>query len=151
MILRPPRSTRTDTLFPHTTLFRSRIARPLVHRHGLAGQHGFVDEGFPLDHFAVDRDLVAGADDDGLAALHLRGRNLDLAPIPQDSRHRRGQLGQPAALRRGAGAGPHLQPGAEQNERAEEPTSEIQSLMRISYAVFCLYKKQTRTTKEVTL
>src|SRR3546814_2947217 len=78
MIRRPPRSTRTDTLFPYTTLFRS-PDRPSHVRHG-----------------------GRGGDDGG-------GRGI----------------------RRGCG-------------RSEEHTSELQSLMRISYAVFCL-KKKTKT------
>src|SRR3546814_4261244 len=82
MIRRPPRSTRTDTLFPYTTLFRS---HHLQHRPAGRGER------------AVDR----------LAGLRDRegGRVQD---------HRR---------------------------RSEEHTSELQSLMRISYAVFCLKKK----------
>src|SRR3546814_16623249 len=75
MIRRPPRSTRTDTLFPYTTLFRS--------------------------------------------------TSLRLGLVPDDF----------AAIRRGPEA-PHWSP------RSEEHTSELQSLMRISYAVFCLKKKK---------
>src|SRR3546814_6934648 len=85
MIRRPPRSTRTDTLFPYTTLFRSQRGG---HVHGVA-----------------DRD--AG---DGVRAMHAPAEAI--------------------ALRRGE----HL-------IRSEEHTSELQSLMRISYAVFCLKKK----------
>src|SRR3546814_20953559 len=75
MIRRPPRSTRTDTLFPYTTLFRS---------------------------------LQAGHQD------HCRGRHIEVEV---------------------AGRGTH-------HQRSEEHTSELQSLMRISYAVFCLKKKK---------
>src|SRR3546814_7010433 len=96
MIRRQPRSTRTDTLFPNTTLFRSilvedskdRPANLVLHDPGhdrIFG--GFVDEAAPL---AVDID-------------------------------------QPA------------------RDRSEEHTSELQSLMRISYAVFCLKKNKTST------
>src|SRR3546814_5510257 len=97
MIRRPPRSTRTDTLFPYTTLFRSL---------GRARRARGIDD--------VER--------------HLRRY-----------RRRRG----PGALGR--------QPGVEfrrieadasgRQPRSEEHTSELQSLMRISYAVFCLKKK----------
>src|SRR3546814_1221623 len=99
MIRRPPRSTRTDTLFPYTTLFRSDGAvalsafRPSPHypRHAVR---------------AFQRDPAKGG---------RRGRGArNLAD--------RGR-------RRGLGA------------RSEEHTSELQSLMRISYAVFCLKKK----------
>src|SRR3546814_5308060 len=89
MIRRPPRSTRTDTLFPYTTLFRS------VH---LAGGH------------RVAADDEAGGE--GIA----RRRGLQ-------------------RLRLGKGG------------RSEEHTSELQSLMRISYAVFCLKKKKKQTKK----
>src|SRR3546814_9567497 len=103
MIRRPPRSTRTDTLFPYTTLFRSILAS--THRvHG-----GFL---------------------------------RDLPPIQVD-RHKR--------FWRDQGDGtiyPRLWPAA---RRSEEHTSELQSLMRISYAVFCLkkkkYKKYNNTRK----
>src|SRR3546814_3983328 len=85
MIRRPPRSTRTDTLFPYTTLFRS-------HQFELARRVGFDQD------VREDRDRVAPFD-----------HRLDVA------------------------------------ERSEEHTSELQSLMRISYAVFCLKKKKTTT------
>src|SRR3546814_13950313 len=84
MIRRPPRSTRTDTLFPYTTLFRSPAPR-----------------------------LVAAPCHSGLQ----RGVRGALAPVP------RVRL---------------------QAMRSEEHTSELQSLMRISYAVFCLKKKTTQ-------
>src|SRR3546814_5856832 len=123
MIRRPPRSTRTDTLFPYTTLFRS-----------LA-------------------DLV---DDDGQGAADLRGefRGADRGSLFHDALvtlfldrfgHR---VGQGVRLRAGDG---FEAKGAdvvelrfvEPVERSEEHTSELQSLMRISYAVFCLKKKKT--------
>src|SRR3546814_2372583 len=86
MIRRPPRSTRTDTLFPYTTLFRSRSPmRPCCSATGMT---------------------AAG-----------------LFSLPSTSRQRR--------------------------KRSEEHTSELQSLMRISYAVFCLKKKTVQnSTKE---
>src|SRR3546814_4109135 len=88
MIRRPPRSTRTDTLFPYTTLFRSHWSRPAsalrqAHRRGRRG-----------------------------SPEHRRPRQVS-------GNHRRGEYG-----------------------RSEEHTSELQSLMRISYAVFCLKKKR---------
>src|SRR3546814_6806052 len=96
MIRRPPRSTRTDTLFPYTTLFRSRRGdragdgtvighRPVGSRH--------LDAAASRDRLVVGDDRVVGGDRDGVA-------------------------------------------------RSEEHTSELQSLMRISYAVFCLKKKK---------
>src|SRR3546814_5598067 len=81
MIRRPPRSTRTDTLFPYTTLFRSPIH--------------------------LDVRLGAGVPIVTVRALHRTRRH---------------------------------------DRRSEEHTSELQSLMRISYAVFCLKKKTSKTT-----
>src|SRR3546814_5106167 len=100
MIRRPPRSTRTDTLFPYTTLFRS--------------------------------DVV------------LRGNQLDvvlLALVLQP--HRVPHLG--IGLRQQIGSehcGPWREGAILPAARSEEHTSELQSLMRISYAVFCLKKKK---------
>src|SRR3546814_4719739 len=100
MIPRPPRSTRTDTLFPYTTLFRS------------------------------FRSLRAAAD----RSVHERD------PLPAGDfggfRHR---LRQDGAV-----------DGQDQTRRSEEHTSELQSLMRISYAVFCLKKKNKETKHRTT-
>src|SRR3546814_7087672 len=98
MIRRPPRSTRTDTLFPYTTLFRSRV---LEHVLELAAPAANVAQG-----------LVGGE----------AGRVLD------------GVLVHQAAVEVVGGV----------DQRSEEHTSELQSLMRISYAVFCLKKKKTQ-------
>src|SRR3546814_4079361 len=99
MIRRPPRSTRTDTLFPYTTLFRSR--------------------GIPL-----------GDQQDLLVFLHdvLEGANRLLASDEQRDDHMRENHDVPQRQNR--------------VQRSEEHTSELQSLMRISYAVFCLKKKK---------
>src|SRR3546814_6320181 len=109
MIRRPPRSTRTDTLFPYTTLFRSR-APAAAHRH------------------RAGRVAAAGVrrPGDGRAGAAEPGQERDRV----DARHSRGQ----ARAARG-------RPG-EPGRRSEEHTSELQSLMRISYAVFCLKKKK---------
>src|SRR3546814_2928206 len=96
MIRRPPRSTRTDTLFPYTTLFRSR-GEPRAHRQ--RSHHGHSGHGRGRDH------LVRLGD------------------------------GGPGRQRRG------------DRDRSEEHTSELQSLMRISYAVFCLKKKNKEKKK----
>src|SRR3546814_8957739 len=94
MIRRPPRSTRTDTLFPYTTLFRSkRDADRILHSH--------VDD-----------------EEDGIVPQR----------VPEIRRQTRVS-----------------------EQRSEEHTSELQSLMRISYAVFCLKKKnknKSKTTKD---
>src|SRR3546814_2481086 len=85
MIRRPPRSTRTDALFPYTTLFRS----------GVGGSPaGFMSARGAADFLTRSTTVLAGI-------------------------------------------------------RSEEHTSELQSLMRISYAVFCLKKKKKNTTKNV--
>src|SRR3546814_3790592 len=98
MTRRPPRSTRTDTLFPYTTLFRSRrTSGPSF------------------------------------------GRPVRPVSPPVDSR---------AESHRSA---PHGRPGrhpAPPNARSEEHTSELQSPMRISYAVFCLKKKTQKQSNK---
>src|SRR3546814_7939745 len=102
MLRRPPRSTRTDTLFPYTTLFRSTlIMTPL---------RGADNEiyGMAQGNLAVGGLGVSGAD----------GSQVSVN-IPSAGRI----------------------PGGATVERSEEHTSELQSLMRISYAVFCLKKK----------
>src|SRR3546814_9943129 len=120
MIRRPPRSTRTDTLFPYTTLFRSLLD-------GLGRRNR--TPGLPRDLYqqlaarTADRQpsdrrkyhVVAGLRD------HHAGRDW-----PADLGM--GVFTQPRTRTTGAGQGP----------RSEEHTSELQSLMRISYAVFCL-------------
>src|SRR3546814_16472670 len=100
MIRRPPRSTRTDTLFPYTTLFRS-FGDRRSHRHLLE----------PLGEFA-EFELFE----------QCRSGRFDAFP----------EFGVEQV-----GGGDTLRP------RSEEHTSELQSLMRISYAVFCLKKKTT--------
>src|SRR3546814_8168884 len=120
MIRRPPRSTRTDTLFPYTTLFRSaRLERRVLTdlRDRDLGQHGEVGEGRAA-HVMEDRlPLVAEA------AGAVRHHALALG---------RADGGAQIGLARQA---------AFALARSEEHTSELQSLMRISYAVFCLKKK----------
>src|SRR3546814_6858351 len=101
MIRRPPRSTRTDTLFPYTTLFRSvRLDERRAHD---ARRRDVRGDG------RTPRASGAGVGESGVAVAPLR-----------DGRKR---------------------PEADIRSRSEEHTSELQSLMRISYAVFCLKKK----------
>src|SRR3546814_6288263 len=87
MVLRPPRSTRTDTLFPYTSLFRS-----LCRRHWAT----------------IEQSRLLEGDAAGAAAAKKRIDQCTVAGV----------------------------------NRSEEHTSELQSLMRISYAVFCLKKKK---------
>src|SRR3546814_5531447 len=96
MIRRPPRSTRTDTLFPYTTLFRSRLRNV-----------GFQEAKGELPPFVGERPQ-AGVDPKW----------------------------------------PFSRKFSEQSVRSEEHTSELQSLMRISYAVFCLKKKKHKTIQQ---
>src|SRR3546814_3343741 len=109
MIRLPPRSTRTDTLLPYTTLVRSLPAR--VDARGRGEGH--------LPHLRHRGVLLPAA-----------GR-LDLRPLLRQVQHRVLAV---AGVRRRTRL-----PGAVR--RSEEHTSELQSLMRISYAVFCLKKK----------
>src|SRR3546814_6342221 len=112
MIRRPPRSTRTDTLFPYTTLFRSR-----------EGEH----EGGKQRH------------------LHLDEKRLVKFGIDQPA------LPRPESIRQWPDEEAENIVGEIQadckSERSEEHTSELQSLMRISYAVFCLKKKTEKPIK----
>src|SRR3546814_4495460 len=103
MIRRPPRSTRTDTLFPYTTLFRSR------NDHVLGTWLEYVT-GNNTTQYALTQRLY------NVTAFNVR-------------RHHQAMLGAAIDL------------GHDQILRSEEHTSELQSLMRISYAVFCLKKK----------
>src|SRR3546814_1324870 len=108
----PTRSTRTDTLFPYTTLFRS-LHPPRLH----------PDED--------DADRRAGR---GRTAYRGPGQFADLSAISETAQ---GPDARPSDLR-------HAAPRRRLvgHSRSEEHTSELQSLMRISYAVFCLKKKQ---------
>src|SRR3546814_10557730 len=119
MIRRPPRSTRTDTLFPYTTLFRS--AR------------------VPLDELGTFREELIRKEADQLLPVFpcQVGPPKRASPdevrvvLPHDPSH-------PEVVRRDRAVGVL----AHDDERSEEHTSELQSLMRISYAVFCLKKKK---------
>src|SRR3546814_19521246 len=86
MIRRPPRSTRTDTLFPYTTLFRSLRTRGLRDRDRLAGYHGFIHVGRAVDHLSVHRNLLAGADQEDLDDRPLVERNLTRLAIAHHAR-----------------------------------------------------------------
>src|SRR3546814_7681677 len=110
MIRRPPRSTRTDTLFPYTTLFRSTV------------RVGRQDRG-------RSRPVGQGLSQTVRGPARRQGRRPAARPTPQGW--------YPAPSRLG------LQ---HQRPRSEEHTSELQSLMRISYAVFCLKQKKKNTS-----
>src|SRR3546814_4964898 len=147
MIRRPPRSTRTDTLFPYTTLFRS--GRPEFIAEigdGEEGNAAFVQFAHDLRH-ALDRRADAV---DELFAPEANQRRMfrmardqfgagfreGAAPVMLEMPVRRHDIAEKRIER------PIIVDQAlVQNPRSEEHTSELQSLMRISYAVFCLKKK----------
>src|SRR3546814_10092692 len=137
MIRRPPRSTRTDTLFPYTTLFRSFGASSFGRANGAAcaalvfNYHGLTQF---LAH-ALRND--ASHDIGGTAR---RERNNDAYGL----RWVIGRMGRSAKQRGNAGSKRNSHKSILEFHhviRSEEHTSELQSLMRISYAVFCLKKK----------
>src|SRR3546814_1897723 len=134
MIRRPPRSTRTDTLFPYTTLFRSALRRRVrpacpeirqpLHATEAAARHG-----------RRRTQLLRGLTKDctkqrrpGLSRpFCLPAADIVQRPQPFAPQHRISPCG-----------------GAQRPNRSEEHTSELQSLMRISYAVFFLKKKNNK-------
>src|SRR3546814_5800922 len=141
MIRRPPRSTRTYTLLPHTTRFRSDreaderrpdekqfLAMPLTR----SARRGAVGKDEPARNHPVDEDARAIA---GRRRRHRRQSRVEQQQeeprIAAEREPAREQIVQPANL-----AAPHRR----DQFRSEEHTSELQSLMRNSYAVFCLKK-----------
>src|SRR3546814_6020699 len=135
MIRRPPRSTRTDTLFPYTTLFRSdRRGRGVA---VLAPLH-------PQQY----RHHHPGEDQERTGLVHQAGR-LEPSDRSSDAGWEEGAAGaaggivpsMPACGNVPARCNRLMKPS-----RSEEHTSELQSLMRISYAVFRLKKKKKNLT-----
>src|SRR3546814_4725587 len=132
MIRRPPRSTRTDTLFPYTTLFRSRLVlgedaneiEPVIDLDSGGGLGETIVFDHPVEQLVdiVDHEIARGIQ--VIAVVRIEWR-LRLPPIL----HRRAKA---LPLRVEQGSGPIFR-----CPRSEEHTSELQSLMRISYAVFC--------------
>src|SRR3546814_8624695 len=119
MIRRPPRSTRTDTLVPYTTLFRSCAFHP-----------------FAGGEAAITFSLKS-------ASVRIFCRNFITAFRCCDQR--------PLAAARPYRLQPINSANDDPQERSEEHTSELQSLMRISYAVFCLKKKKhKKPTNKIT-
>src|SRR3546814_9403536 len=124
MLRLPPRSTRTDTLFPSTTLFRSPSSRELAVSVGVNRKTIVL----------VYEELKAQG---WIEATSTRGTRV-AAALPE-------QLPDQMVERSGPGEHPDFEFLRADIRRSEEHTSELQSLMRISYAVFCL--KKTKKTK----
>src|SRR3546814_1380965 len=124
MILRPPISTRTDTLFPYTTLFRSRVATAAAENKiiaVIAGEHVVA---------STTDEAVAPFTADGVQGMARRQRRaVHDHPFVGSDIVATAEHAVTAETDHGIG-------------RSEEHTSELQSLMRISYAVFCLKKKK---------
>src|SRR3546814_6572192 len=122
MILRPPISTRTYTLLPYTSLFLSRIAtffKSVVLNIRQQCRQNKIGEDANLPVDMVRRHLA-----NAHAIQHGRRGEIESHPLHKHSHQCRGRYGM--------------------HGRSEEHTSELQSLMRISYAVFCLKKKTQR-------
>src|SRR3546814_5847537 len=155
MLPRPPRSTRTDTLFPYTTLFRS-CSSDLARRWPWVLRLRRQPRGCRTSRFAdlrteyVCSPRVSGAPDITLVRLvpvfwHVivfmpttdqHGESLSMAQVQQQD------YSFPKGFLWGAATAAHQIEGSPLADgRSEEHTSELQSLMRISYAVFCLTKK----------
>src|SRR3546814_1502927 len=135
MVRRPPRSTRTDNLFPERTVFRARGRR--AYRCG-AGWRGSGRR----DRAAAARTGRGGASC-GVSCAECSAQLVEVD---------RAAMLDPAGRGFEADGAPHHRRVAfDREHRSEEHTSELQSLMRISYAVFCLKKKKTRTQQTVKL
>src|SRR3546814_4541738 len=115
MIRQPPRSTRTDTLFPYTALFRAQVDPDTLAVSVVAGTERNVDA--QEDFYRAEP--VGGK----LTAYfaYVVGQAVNLVDVS-----------------------PWAQGFPKRGQRSEEHTSELQSLMRISYAVFCLKKKKRK-------
>src|SRR3546814_9293871 len=120
MIRRPPRSTRTDTLFPYTTLFRSVVAR--AEQQQQKAKHRRAGLSAPGEHQSTSSTSTCSPVTRWESAAAMKGSSspsstsdgaVDVTPVRRSF-----------------------------TNRSEEHTSELQSLMRISYAVFCLKKKK---------
>src|SRR3546814_3751776 len=116
MIRRPPSSTRTDTLFPYTSLFRSNLRESIDVSTRLARSQ------------AGDKGALAPVEMYVGPGQHPQAITQEFGTFKEAAQH----------------------PCRDQHRRSEEHTSELQSLMRNSYAVFCLKKKKKITYKKLT-
>src|SRR3546814_6137421 len=141
MIRRPPRSTRTDTLFPYTTLFRShQPGRTAIGRKGvsdgpvLPAGRAEIGNTVAVGGHVIPVDIVG----ESLQQIAVAGIECRIA-LPGVGHIRRIKI-----------RSDHRAAGVQKlTDRSEEHTSELQSLMRISYAVFCLKKKQYITDTQL--
>src|SRR3546814_2006722 len=155
MIRRHPRSTRTDTLFPYTTLFRSLGVRLHRHRQRLVLE---AERPPARDHvlFRVDEDRIGRAD----PIAHGEGDKpaVDLHRLLELPHHQLLEEGADVQFGKLDVARPERALGKDDGDtaigvgkrfmhRSEEHTSELQSLMRTSYAVFCLQQKTEPNTQ----
>src|SRR3546814_2605568 len=146
MIRRPPRSTRTDTLFPYTTLFRSVVdvrghehetlrvrhvgncVRGRERRHRHSGAQRLREEQYVGHHIIpLVREHLTGPTETGLGLVDDEEHAATLAMRLERFEIADGQIDDAAGTQHGL--------GDKRGERSEEHTSELQSLMRISYAV----------------
>src|SRR3546814_8987132 len=118
MIRRPPRATRTDTLFPYTTLFRSPRVTMRTAYVLSAPEKRQPMKGNVMKHKMTEADIAAQI----AQLVDMPDTDIDTADIPE----------------------------APIENRSEEHTSELQSLMRNSYAVFCLKKQKNKYTNHNT-
>src|SRR3546814_5662318 len=144
MIRRPPRSTRTDTLFPYTTLFRSlnqRVRRNSVSARATVSWEACPAQGVDASHGRSCSYVGNAVTPSSLSIIRNTCHALRSSGVRRRSRKsRRGTLSCRLPLKRKPS--PDVDPG-DGADRSEEHTSELQSLMRLSYAVFCLKKKNT--------
>src|SRR3546814_9604763 len=121
MIRRPPSSTRTDTLFPYTTLFRAvRVAMVVLQAQAVGGAGDYPGARMVVADVERHAQLARRC----VAAAHVHDQRLAGEGV-RAGRHRLVDDDAPG-----------------ERLRSEEQTSELQSLMRISYAVYCLEKKR---------
>src|SRR3546814_4470155 len=125
MIRRPPRSTRTDTLFPYTTLFRSKNCQWQCRR--------------PAKKLTLTKTAEPASSSTTNGDAPLAGPSPRM--LLSSNRYSRHVLRRIWLLFPSIGT-------SEPASRSEEHTSELQSLMRISYAVFCLKKKTNTQTRQ---
>src|SRR3546814_3239981 len=153
MIRRPPISTRTDPLCPHTTRFRSPahqlqlvVSRNGPHRHGGGGRvragrgvcRAIVPAGVVMSRYGEKQVAISGI---GMSDV---SRGADRTPLSLTIDACMEAIAD-AGLKRSDIDGLSSYPGGD--NRSEEHTAELQSLMRISYAVLCLEKKNENKTK----